>query len=56
MFDCNVYISYVSVKGIACEMVMVTKSDRWVSTGYSGFLPHEDHRDAKHRCQLAWLI
>ena len=23
---------------------MVTKSDKWVSSGYSGFLPHEDHR------------
>jgi len=21
---------------------VVTTSDRWVSTGYSGFLPHED--------------
>ena len=22
---------------------VVTKSDRWVSSGYSGFLPHKDH-------------
>ena len=22
---------------------VVTKSDRWVSSGHSGFLPHEDH-------------
>ena len=25
---------------------VVTKSDRWVSSGHSGFLPHEDHRNA----------
>ena len=25
---------------------MVTKSDRWVSSGHSGFLPHEDHPNA----------
>ena len=25
---------------------VVTKSDRWVSSGYSGFLPHEDHPNA----------
>ena len=25
---------------------MVTKSDRWVSYGYSGYLPHEDHPNA----------
>ena len=24
---------------------VVTKSDRWVSSGYSGFLPHEDHQN-----------
>ena len=30
---------------------VVIKSDRWVSPGYSGLLPHEDHR-----CQRAWLI
>ena len=23
-----------------------TKSDRWVSSGHSGFLPHEDHQNA----------
>ena len=25
---------------------VVTKSDRWVSSGHSGFLPHEDHPNA----------
>ena len=25
---------------------VVTKSDRWVSSGYFGFLPHEDHPNA----------
>ena len=25
---------------------VVTKSDRWVSSGYSSFLPHEDHPNA----------
>jgi len=24
----------------------VTKSDRWVSSRHSGFLPHEDHPNA----------
>ena len=26
--------------------LVVTKLDWWVSSGYSGFLPHEDHRNA----------
>jgi len=25
---------------------VVTKLDRWVCSGYSGFLPYEDHRNA----------
>ena len=25
---------------------VVTKSDRWFSSGHSGFLPHEDHPNA----------
>ena len=36
-----------SIPGIGmCDGHVVTKSDRWVSFGHSGFLPHEDHPNA----------
>ena len=34
----------VRYQASACEVV--TKSDRWVSSGHSGFLPQEDHPNA----------
>ena len=38
-----------------CVGQVVTKSGRWVSSGYSGFLSHFRPQNCKHRCQQAWV-
>ena len=36
----------INVKQANIDQQLEAKSDRWVSSGHSGFLPHEDHQNA----------
>ena len=40
------YVLTRKTLGVSVEDAIVTVSYRWISSGYTGFLPHEDHRNA----------